>query len=140
MRFACAVDASPHKRHELLSLLPASYRKESGDLAAASQHVTTCVEKELNLQRLSTICGQLWIPGQPMPPRALHPSLPVIAKCTGQGAPVTAVVRNYESIGRSWPLVEPGTFSGYSPYPGFQMFVFSLRDFAMLNARIIRHQ
>jgi hypothetical protein len=27
------------------------------DLAAASQHVTTCVEKELNLQRLSTIHG-----------------------------------------------------------------------------------
>ncbi|KAM3554896.1 hypothetical protein ARSEF4850_006247 [Beauveria asiatica] len=57
---------------QLLTLLPASYRKESGDLAAAGQHVTACVEEELDLQRLTSIQGWLWVAGMPLPPRALH--------------------------------------------------------------------
>ena len=35
----------------------------------------TCIEKELNLQRLNKIFGWLWIAGRPMPPRPLHHQL-----------------------------------------------------------------
>ncbi|KAM3541340.1 hypothetical protein ARSEF1564_005771 [Beauveria bassiana] len=85
------------KGHDgLLALLPASYRTESGDLAAACQHVTAYVEekepmwrrrslcggegayveeKELDLQRLTSIRGWLWVAGLPLPPRALHHQL-----------------------------------------------------------------
>ncbi|CAH0054139.1 unnamed protein product [Clonostachys solani] len=70
-----AGDASRRDRDRLLSLLPASYRKESGDLAAATQHVAACVEKELDLQRLASIHGWLWVAGLPLPPRPLHHQL-----------------------------------------------------------------
>ncbi|EJP61156.1 uncharacterized protein BBA_09902 [Beauveria bassiana ARSEF 2860] len=67
--------ASGDERDQLLTLLPASYRKESGDLAAAGQHVTACVEEELDLRRLTSIQGWLWVAGMPLPPRALHHQL-----------------------------------------------------------------
>ncbi|KAH7160537.1 hypothetical protein B0J13DRAFT_617299 [Dactylonectria estremocensis] len=70
-----AANASQHNRHRLLSLLPASYHTESGDLAAEGQHVAACVEKELDLQRLSSIYNWLWIAGWPMPPHALDHQL-----------------------------------------------------------------
>ncbi|KJZ68076.1 hypothetical protein HIM_12532 [Hirsutella minnesotensis 3608] len=68
-------DASRRDRDQLLSLLPASYRKESGDLAAVCRHVTACVEKELDLERLTSIHDWLWVAGLPLPPRALHNQL-----------------------------------------------------------------
>ncbi|KJZ71348.1 hypothetical protein HIM_09284 [Hirsutella minnesotensis 3608] len=68
-------DASRRDRGQLLSLLPASYRKESGDLAAVCRHVTACVEKELDLERLTSIHDWLWVAGLPLPPRALHNQL-----------------------------------------------------------------
>ena len=37
--------------------------------------MTACIEKELDLQRLSTIHGWLWVAGRPMLPRALHAQL-----------------------------------------------------------------
>ncbi len=55
--------------------MPASYRKESGDVAAAGQHVAACVEKELDLRRLTSIQDWLWVAGIPLPPRALHHQL-----------------------------------------------------------------
>ncbi|KAM3554144.1 hypothetical protein MY1884_006291 [Beauveria asiatica] len=63
------------ERDQLLTLLPASYRKESSDLAAAGQHVATCVEEELDLRRLTSIQDWLWVAGMPLPPRALHHQL-----------------------------------------------------------------
>ncbi|KAM3466354.1 hypothetical protein MY5147_009080 [Beauveria neobassiana] len=67
--------AGQGERDQLLALLPALYRKESGDMAAVGQHVTACVEEELNLERLASIHGWLWIAGLPLPPRALHHQL-----------------------------------------------------------------
>ncbi|XWW94402.1 hypothetical protein V2A60_002345 [Cordyceps javanica] len=46
---------------QLLTLLPALYRKESGDLAAAGQHVTARVEEELDLRRPTNIQGWLCV-------------------------------------------------------------------------------
>ncbi|KAH8652846.1 hypothetical protein BGZ61DRAFT_500805 [Ilyonectria robusta] len=68
-------DASRHDHDQLLLLLPASYRTESGDLAAAGRQVTPCVEKELDLQRLASIHSWLWVAGRLMPPRPLHHQL-----------------------------------------------------------------
>ncbi|XWW93931.1 hypothetical protein V2A60_001870 [Cordyceps javanica] len=68
-------NASRQDRDQLLALLPASYRKESGDLGSADLHVTACVERELDLQRLSNIQDWLWVAGLPLPPRALHHQL-----------------------------------------------------------------
>ncbi|KHN94744.1 uncharacterized protein MAM_07340 [Metarhizium album ARSEF 1941] len=59
----------------LLSLLPASYRQESRKLVAAGQHVTACLEGELDLRRLTSIRGWLWVAGLPLPPRPLHHQL-----------------------------------------------------------------
>lgn len=56
-------DASRHDHEQLLSLLPAPYRAESGDLAAAGRQVTAYVVKELDLQRLASIHGWLWVAG-----------------------------------------------------------------------------
>ncbi|KAJ4158524.1 uncharacterized protein LMH87_009047 [Akanthomyces muscarius] len=67
--------ASGDERDQLLTLLPASYRRQSGDLAAAGQYVTACVEEELDLRRLTSIQGWLWMAGIPLPPRALHHQL-----------------------------------------------------------------
>ncbi|KAM3555660.1 hypothetical protein ARSEF4850_005901 [Beauveria asiatica] len=64
--------ATRDDRDQLLTLLPASYRKESGDFVAAGQHVTACIEEELDLRRLTSIQGWLWVAGMPLPPRALH--------------------------------------------------------------------
>ncbi|KAL4947429.1 hypothetical protein BDW69DRAFT_204422 [Aspergillus filifer] len=55
-----------------LPLLPASYWTESDNLAVASRDVIRCIEKELDLQRLTKIFGWLWLAGRPMPPRPLH--------------------------------------------------------------------
>jgi hypothetical protein len=65
-------DASPPTVDELLSPLPAFYRTESDSIVAASSDVNTCVEIELNLERLTTIFPWLWVAGRPMPPRPLH--------------------------------------------------------------------
>ncbi|KAM3563055.1 hypothetical protein ARSEF4850_002522 [Beauveria asiatica] len=67
--------ASRQDRDQLLALLPASYRKESGDLGTAGLHVIACVERELDLQRLANIQDWLSIAGLPLPPRALHHQL-----------------------------------------------------------------
>jgi hypothetical protein len=67
-----AADTSQHDHDWLLSLLPASYRNDSSVLAAARHHVTTCIDKELDLHRLTSINNWLWVAGLPMPPRALH--------------------------------------------------------------------
>ena len=71
-------DASEHdssRLPSLLSLLPASYLTDSDDLAAPAPHATTCVEKELDLRRLTSIHGWLWVAGRPVPPRSLHHQL-----------------------------------------------------------------
>ncbi|KAH6975785.1 hypothetical protein EDB80DRAFT_875050 [Ilyonectria destructans] len=52
-------NASRHDNNQLLSLLPASYRTESDNLAAPAHHVTACLEKELDLRRLTSIHGGL---------------------------------------------------------------------------------
>lgn len=44
-------------------------------MAAAGRHVTACVAKELDLQRLTSIHDWLWVAGMPLPPRALHHQL-----------------------------------------------------------------
>jgi len=44
-------------------------------LAAVGRHVTACVEKELDLERLTSIHDWLWVAGLPLPPRALHNQL-----------------------------------------------------------------
>ncbi|OAQ58425.1 subtilisin-like serine protease [Pochonia chlamydosporia 170] len=75
-------DASRCERNWLQSLLPASYRTESDDLAAPARHVQTCIENELDLRRLTTIHGWLWLAGRPMPPRPLHYQLLVGRKIT----------------------------------------------------------
>ncbi|OAA54618.1 hypothetical protein ISF_08219 [Cordyceps fumosorosea ARSEF 2679] len=67
--------AGQGEHDRLLTLLPALYRKESGDLAAVGQHVMACVEEELDLRRLASIHGWLWVAGLPLPPRALHHQL-----------------------------------------------------------------
>ncbi|KAH7215367.1 hypothetical protein DER44DRAFT_158222 [Fusarium oxysporum] len=64
--------ASRRDNEHLLSLLPASYRTESDDLAAPARHVAACVDKELDLRRLTSVGGWLWVAGRPMPPRPLH--------------------------------------------------------------------
>ncbi|ROT38616.1 hypothetical protein SODALDRAFT_166386 [Sodiomyces alkalinus F11] len=68
-------DAPPFRGDELLSLLPASFRTKSDDLVAARRDVRACVEKELDLRRLTDILGWLWIAGRPMPPCQLHHQL-----------------------------------------------------------------
>ncbi|KAM3497642.1 hypothetical protein MY10362_009013 [Beauveria mimosiformis] len=68
-------NASRQDREQLLALLPASYRKESGDLGTASRYVTARVERELDLQQLANIQDWLWAAGLPLPPRALHHQL-----------------------------------------------------------------
>ncbi|KAI9660554.1 MAG: hypothetical protein M1821_009906 [Bathelium mastoideum] len=56
------------------SLLPASYRTgdRGSNVAAASLDVEACIRKELDLNRLHTILGWMWMVGRPMPPRPLH--------------------------------------------------------------------
>jgi hypothetical protein len=49
--------------------LPASYRTDSDNLAAASLNI---INKELDLQRLNKVFVWLWVAGRPMPPRPLH--------------------------------------------------------------------
>ena len=56
----------------LASLLPASYRTRSDDLAIPSDDDTDYLLKELSLDRLNKIHSLLWLVGRPMPPRALH--------------------------------------------------------------------
>lgn len=68
-------DASRRDPGQLLSLLPASYRNETGDLAAVDPHVTACVVNKLDLERLAHIHDWLWVRGLPLPPRALHNQL-----------------------------------------------------------------
>ncbi|KAL2126774.1 hypothetical protein VTI74DRAFT_270 [Chaetomium olivicolor] len=65
-------DTARHVNEHLSSVLPASYRTESDDLAAPARHVTACIDKELDLRRLTSIHDWLWIVGRPMPPRPLH--------------------------------------------------------------------
>ncbi|RYP42869.1 hypothetical protein DL768_010173 [Monosporascus sp. mg162] len=69
--------------------LPASYRTESGDLAAAGRHVTACVEKELDLQRLTSIHSWLWVEGRvflkPIPRFLLEPRFWTEYLCCAHG-------------------------------------------------------
>ncbi|KAF4507273.1 hypothetical protein G6O67_005930 [Ophiocordyceps sinensis] len=75
----------PHDRHGsgapqpnanyLASLLPASYRTETHDVAAAGRHLNASVEQELDLGRLNDIHDWLWAAGRPAPPRPLHRQL-----------------------------------------------------------------
>lgn len=51
------IDASRHNHVLLQSLLPATYRTEPGDLAAARRQVTAFTQNELDLQRLVSIHG-----------------------------------------------------------------------------------
>ncbi|KAK2616787.1 hypothetical protein QQS21_000164 [Conoideocrella luteorostrata] len=62
-------------KQPLLALLPATYRTESGDLIAAGRYATSGIEKELSLERLTTIHSWLWFAGLPTPPRPLHHQL-----------------------------------------------------------------
>jgi hypothetical protein len=57
---------------ELLLLLPAFYRINSDNLAAASSNVIASVQKELGIRRLDRVFRWLWVTGQPTPPRPLH--------------------------------------------------------------------
>ncbi|KAF4767070.1 hypothetical protein N7455_006813 [Penicillium solitum] len=66
------IDSGPPDNKKLRSLLPACYRTELDDLVPPSVGDITCVEKELDLQRLSHIFDWLWVAGRPMPPRPLH--------------------------------------------------------------------
>lgn len=65
-------DTSRDIDEDLSSVLPASYRTESDDLAAPACHITACIDKELDLRRLTRIHGWLWAVGLPMPPHSLH--------------------------------------------------------------------
>ncbi|TGJ83467.1 hypothetical protein E0Z10_g5316 [Xylaria hypoxylon] len=65
-------DGSPLNDEYFLSLLPASYRTDSDNLAPSSGDITACIEKELDLRRLNKVFGWLWMVGRPMPPRPLH--------------------------------------------------------------------
>ncbi|KAM4060722.1 subtilisin-like serine protease [Hirsutella rhossiliensis] len=67
--------ASEANADYLASLLPASYRTESHDVAAAGRHVDASVEQELDLRRLNEIHDWLWAAGRPAPPRPLHHQL-----------------------------------------------------------------
>jgi hypothetical protein len=56
----------------LLDLMPASYQTDPNhDLAPWSLGMS-CLERELDLERLDRIFGCLWLVGRPMPPRPLH--------------------------------------------------------------------
>ncbi|KGQ02693.1 hypothetical protein BBAD15_g12091 [Beauveria bassiana D1-5] len=68
-------NASRQDSDQLLALLPAFYRKESGDPGTAGLHVTARVERELDLHWLANIQGWLWIAGLSLPPRVLHHQL-----------------------------------------------------------------
>lgn len=67
-----SADASQPNNEQLLSLLPASYRTGSDNVASPSLLVITCIEKELDLQRLNMVFGWLWVASRRMPPRPLH--------------------------------------------------------------------
>ncbi|XP_044716491.1 uncharacterized protein HRG_10023 [Hirsutella rhossiliensis] len=95
-------DAFRHENDQLLSLLPASYRTESDDLAAPARHVTTCIEKELNLRRLTSIHGWPWLAGRPMPPRPLHHQLLV-----GREVIVTEQMDMHLVWTTSWIFLKP---------------------------------
>ncbi|EXL99213.1 hypothetical protein NOF04DRAFT_5796 [Fusarium oxysporum II5] len=64
--------ASQPDDHQLMLLLPATYRTPSDDLAASKLYVIDCINTELALRRLNRIYGWLWIAGRLAPPRALH--------------------------------------------------------------------
>ncbi|OIW22655.1 hypothetical protein CONLIGDRAFT_545556, partial [Coniochaeta ligniaria NRRL 30616] len=66
---------APRPHDPLLSLLPASYRTATDDIAAAGPHARACIAKALDLQRLDMITGWLGVAGRPMPPRPLHHQL-----------------------------------------------------------------
>lgn len=70
-----SAEASSPNNEQLLSLLPATYRTASDDLAAASRHIKACIEKELDLRRVTKVFDWLWVAGRPMPPRPLHHQL-----------------------------------------------------------------
>lgn len=58
----------------LLSLMPASYRTEFDNLAPSSLDIS-CIQRELDLDRLHKVFGWLWLVGRPVPPRPLHHQL-----------------------------------------------------------------
>ncbi|CAG7998673.1 unnamed protein product [Penicillium salamii] len=57
------------------ALFPASYRDRSDDLVATAFSFNDCIEKELDIDRLSSVQKWLWVAGLPLPPRALHHQL-----------------------------------------------------------------
>ncbi|KAK4075230.1 hypothetical protein Purlil1_12720 [Purpureocillium lilacinum] len=65
-------DAPPSIGDYHASLMPASYRTESDNIAAVGRHVSACLERELDLRRLDSIHDWLWLAGRLAPPRPLH--------------------------------------------------------------------
>ena len=59
---------------DIASLLPASYRTRSDDLAPVRPD-TTCIARELDVRRLTRVSSWIWVAGRPMPPRPLHHQL-----------------------------------------------------------------
>ncbi|OAR02603.1 hypothetical protein LLEC1_06425 [Akanthomyces lecanii] len=64
-----------HDHDKYNSLLPATYRTETGELVAAGRHVKLCIGQELDLQRLTDVHDWLWFAGLPRLPRPLHHQL-----------------------------------------------------------------
>ncbi|KAH6989560.1 hypothetical protein BKA56DRAFT_611817 [Ilyonectria sp. MPI-CAGE-AT-0026] len=74
-RAAAGVNENDCDKEYLASLLHASFRTKSDNLAAPARHVIASVDNELDLHRLTSIHGLLWLAGRPMPPRPLHHQL-----------------------------------------------------------------
>ncbi|KAL0944951.1 uncharacterized protein CTRU02_202838 [Colletotrichum truncatum] len=60
---------------DLSALLPAAYRDSDdnlGDPYSSDTVICSCVDQELDLNRLAEIHDWLWMAGRPIPPRPLH--------------------------------------------------------------------
>lgn len=64
-----------HSPGQLYPLLPSIHRRSPGELISAGRDITACIEKELDLDRLTDVQTWLWVAGLPFPPRALHRQL-----------------------------------------------------------------
>jgi hypothetical protein len=72
-------DASQTDDEQLLSLLRACCRTKGDDLDVPRLDDITCIEKELDQQRLNKVFGWLWVAGRPIPPRST-PSMVWVSK------------------------------------------------------------
>ena len=57
---------------DITALLPMWECDEEKNLVAFDTDVMTCMDKELNLERLNAVHDKLWLVGRPEPPRPLH--------------------------------------------------------------------